>query len=183
MTYKRNKNLKELISPSLFPKTIKKNNCSFGKCSRRCDICKNFLVVSTDYTCHATKHKYKTRGTLTCNTKNIIYLITCQRCIRQCIGYAAGFRERFGIYKSDVNIGKRRCGVANHLINVCKSAICKMEYLQVQLIEHAVAREGEDIDKIFWESVKYCQVQLFTLTYGLSSNSECYAIIRRGYRK
>ena len=35
-----------------------------------------------------------------------------------------------------------------------------MEYLQVQLIEHAFAREGEDIDKIFWERVKYCQVQL-----------------------
>ena len=28
VTYKRNKNLKELISPSLFPKTMKENNCS-----------------------------------------------------------------------------------------------------------------------------------------------------------
>ena len=28
VAYERNKNLKELISPSLFPKTIKGNNCS-----------------------------------------------------------------------------------------------------------------------------------------------------------
>ena len=28
VTYKINKNLKELISPSLFPKTMKENNCS-----------------------------------------------------------------------------------------------------------------------------------------------------------
>ena len=28
VAYERNKNLKELISPSLFPKTIKENNCS-----------------------------------------------------------------------------------------------------------------------------------------------------------
>ena len=73
VTYKRNKTLKELISPSLFPKTIKENNCSIENCSRRCDICKNFLLVSTEFTCHATKLKYRTRGTLTCNTKNIIY--------------------------------------------------------------------------------------------------------------
>ena len=73
VTYKRNKNLKELISPYLFPKIIKENNCSIEKGSRRCDICKNFLVVSTEFTCHATKRKYKIRGTLTCNTKNNLF--------------------------------------------------------------------------------------------------------------
>ena len=54
VTYKRNKNLKELISPSLLPKIIKENNCSIERCSRRCDISKNFLVVSNEFTCHAT---------------------------------------------------------------------------------------------------------------------------------
>ena len=55
--------------------------------------------------------------------------------------------------------------------------------MQVQLIEQVVAREGEDIDKILWESEKYWQVQLFTLTHGLNSISEWDAINRRGYRK
>ena len=40
MTFKRNKNLKELISPSLFPKIIKENNCPIEKCNRRCDFVK-----------------------------------------------------------------------------------------------------------------------------------------------
>ena len=53
--YRRNKNLKELISPSLFPRTIKENNRSIEKCNRRCYICKNFLLFSTGFTCHATK--------------------------------------------------------------------------------------------------------------------------------
>ena len=44
VTYKRNKNLKELISPSLIPKIIRENNCSIDKCSRRCDICKKFSI-------------------------------------------------------------------------------------------------------------------------------------------
>ena len=42
VTYKRNKNLKELMSPSFLPKIIKENNCSIEKCSRRHDICKIF---------------------------------------------------------------------------------------------------------------------------------------------
>ena len=64
-TSRRNKNLKELISPSLFPRTIKENNYSIEKCNRRCDVCKNLLVLSTEFTCHATKRKYKVRGFLT----------------------------------------------------------------------------------------------------------------------
>ena len=34
VTYKKNKNVKELISPSLFPKAIKENNCLIEKCDK-----------------------------------------------------------------------------------------------------------------------------------------------------
>ena len=144
VTYRRNENLKELLSPSLFPRTIKENNCSIEKCNSRCDICKNFLVLSTEFTCHATKRKYK----ITCNTKNIIYLIACKSCGKQYIGSATGFKEKFQIHKSDINTGKIRCGVVSRLLNVCKSTTCKTEYLQVQVIEHVLVREGEDADKV-----------------------------------
>ena len=131
VTYRRNKNLKELISPSLFLRTIKE-------------------LLSTEFTCHATKRKYKIGGFLICNTKNIIYLIVCKCCSKQYIGSSTGFKERFRISKSDFNTSKIRCGVASHLVYVCKSATCKTEYLQVQLIEHVLVREGEDADKVLW---------------------------------
>ena len=127
VTYRLNKNLKELISPSLFPRTIKKNNCSIEKCNRRCNISKNFVVLSTEFICHATKRKCKIRGFLTCSAKNIIYLILCKCCGKQYIGSATAFKERFRIHKSDINTGKIRCGVASRPLNVCKSAICKTE--------------------------------------------------------
>ena len=79
--------------------------------------------------------------------------------------------------------GKVRCGVANNLLNVSKSALCKAEYFQLQLIEQVFVRKGEDIDKILWETEKYWQAQLFTLTDGLNSINEWYAINGRGYRK
>ena len=59
MTYERNKNFKELISPYMFPKAMKENICSIEKYRRRCDICNNMLVDSTKFTCHTTKPKFK----------------------------------------------------------------------------------------------------------------------------
>ena len=101
------------------------------------------------------KRKNKIRGYLTCNTKNIIYLIPCKCCGKRYIFSATGFKERFRILKSDVITDKIRCGVASHLLSVCKSATCKTEHLQVQLIEHVFVREGEDAEKVLWEKGKY----------------------------
>ena len=80
VTYKRNKNLREILSPSFFPWITKQNECSIKECNKKCDICKNFLVVSPDFTCFATKRKYKIKGILKWGSRNVIYLISCKCC-------------------------------------------------------------------------------------------------------
>ena len=154
VTYKRNKNLREILWPSLFLKTTKQKKCYIKKCNKKCDICKNFLVVSPDFTCFATKQKYKIKGILKCDSRNVIYLISCKCCGKQYVGSATGFKERFRIHKSDISTGKIRCGVANHLLNVCRSSTSKFEYFQVQLIEKVSVKNDEDIDKVLWERKK-----------------------------
>ena len=82
VTYKRGKNLRELISPSLFPRVHNQHSSSSYK---RCDICTNFLVASTEFTCFATKRKYKVKGIKAnirfkvhlqkCNIFNIMYVL------------------------------------------------------------------------------------------------------------
>ena len=67
------------------------------------------MVASTEFTCFATKRKYKVKGILKCTSKNVIYLISCKCCGKQYIGSATGFKERFRIHKSDINTGKVRC--------------------------------------------------------------------------
>ena len=37
VTYKRNKKLREILSPSLFPRITKQNECSIKECYRKCD--------------------------------------------------------------------------------------------------------------------------------------------------
>ena len=76
VTYKRNKNLREILSPSLFPRTAKQNECYIKECNKKCDICKNFLVVFLDFPCLATKQKHKMKGILKCDSRNTIYLIS-----------------------------------------------------------------------------------------------------------
>ena len=133
VTYKRNKNLREILSPSLFPRTTKQNECYIKECNKKCDICKNFLVVSPDFTCFATKQKYKIKGILKCDSRSVIYLISCKCYGKQYVGSATGFKERFRIHKSDISTGKIRCDAANHLHNVCRSSTRKFEYLKTFL--------------------------------------------------
>ena len=75
-------------------------------------------------------------------------------------------------HKSDINTGKIRRGVANHVLIVCRSSASKFEYLQVQLIEKFSVENNDDIDKVLWEREKYWQAQLFTLSHGLNNPNE-----------
>ena len=43
-TYRRGKNLKEMISPSLFLIKTSQTPSSMSKCDKRCDLCSNYLV-------------------------------------------------------------------------------------------------------------------------------------------
>ena len=76
-----------------------------------------------------------------------------------------------------------RCGVANHLLNVCCASAGKFDYLQVQLVEGVSVQNDDNTDKVFWEREKYWQAQLFSLRHGLNDPSKGFALNRRGSRK
>ena len=46
--YKRNRNLKEIVALSLYPKPSIKNNGTIVSCNK-CDICKNFLIADIKF--------------------------------------------------------------------------------------------------------------------------------------
>lgn len=64
MTYKSNKNLREILSilpkteiSSLLPRSDMQNECSIEEYNIKSEICKKIFVVSTDLKCFATKRK------------------------------------------------------------------------------------------------------------------------------
>ena len=142
------------MSPSLFRRIIKQNECSIKESNIKCEICKNFLVVSPDFTCFATKWKYKINGMVKCYSRNVVYLISCRCCHKQYVGFATGLKTDLELKKNYINTGKVRCGVANHRLNVCRSSASKFQFLQVQLIEKVSVQNGDVIDKVLWEKQK-----------------------------
>ena len=90
--YRRGKNLKELLSPSCFATKQKLTASSLSKYNGRCDICKNFMVFSNRFECTVTGKSYKVNGVLSCNSKSVIYLITCNNCKDKYVGSVINFK-------------------------------------------------------------------------------------------
>ena len=61
--YKRNKNLKELIAPSAYPKIINTKTSSITSCNN-CDIWKNYIIFDNTFLCAVTGKPYFTQGQL-----------------------------------------------------------------------------------------------------------------------
>ena len=83
--YRREKNLKKILSPSLFPAKPKNSESCITSC-KKCDICRNYLITDNKFKCKVTGRFYKVRGNLCCNNSDVIYLISCKNCEDQYIG-------------------------------------------------------------------------------------------------
>ena len=153
--YRRNKNLKELLSPSLFPNRKSTKSNSIISCNS-CDICNNYMVFENMFTSKVTGKKYFIKGELHCNSCNVIYLVKFSNCKQQYIVCAPHFKQRFRIHNSDIKTNKELCGTARHFNNVCCHPRNPHFYLKVQLIEQVLCNVADkDIVAILWESEKY----------------------------
>ena len=100
--------MKETLSPLSFPSTKNLIVGLISNCNKRCDIGNNFMVFDNTFKCTATVTYCKVKGTLSCSSDNVVYLITCQRCKLLYVRSAITFKERFRIHKSDINTGKKK---------------------------------------------------------------------------
>ena len=182
VTFKRHKNLKEILSPSCYPKKERILDSSVKSCGK-CKTCKEFLVAENSFTCHATGRKYFVKGNLNCESVNVIYLIGCKNCGQQYVGSALKFKTRFTLHKSDIKTKKDRCGTSRHFNGVCKNSTNPFAYLKVNLIESVSCASAENLDRTLWEREKYWQCQLHTITKGMNSVSDLYSKQRKGTRK
>ena len=63
--YKRNKSLKEMVPPSLYPKSSIESDGIIASCNK-CDICKNLLITDSKFRCTVTRKTYFIKGKLSC---------------------------------------------------------------------------------------------------------------------
>ena len=74
------------------------------------------------------------KGTLSCGSINVVYVISCQCYKFKYVGSALTLKERFHLDKSDINPGKQRSGAAKHSLECCSSED-KFDNIKIQLME------------------------------------------------
>ena len=91
-------------------------HCYFTSCRNLCrNLCRNFFVESKSFLSLQTGKKYTIHSRLSCDSKNVIYLVSCKKCRLQYIGSTTtDFRIRFRNHKSAMLTNKTTCEVAVH---------------------------------------------------------------------
>ena len=72
VVYRRNKNLKALLTFFLFPISRRKNYSCVTSCNT-CDICENYIVFSSTFVCTVTGKKYYVRSNVIRNSTNVTW--------------------------------------------------------------------------------------------------------------
>ena len=115
-SYKRPKNLKELLCPSklLKEKQVNTNNGnSYIRCDKGCVTCLR-INPSREFKSKVTRRNFISRIEATCLTPNLIYLVTCKVCGKQGVGSTEYLPARISNYYSHIKKKKRTNKISIH---------------------------------------------------------------------
>ena len=104
VAFRRSKCLSDYLIRARFRSDAKEEVTGTSKCeSNRCQIC-NFLCVGRTSRCKTDGKEFRINYNLNCNSKNVVYLITCKVCGTQYVGSTTTtFRFRFNNHRSRIN--------------------------------------------------------------------------------
>lgn len=152
--HKRGPNLRnKLIRANILPPPkqtlltpIKEGNYPCGNCAH----CHNSVKTNT-FKHPRTGKRFGIRGIITCNTKNVIYMLTCP-CEKIYIGKTTRpLKQRISEHKSSIRRNDENYPVACHFNNLSHP----LSSLRFQGIEQVTLHRGGDVDR------KLCQRELF----------------------
>ena len=127
--HRRPKNLRDTLGQASTSNT--NTATGFQPCNTpRCKTCIH-TTPSRTFTSSMNNKTYNIRHTLTCNSRNDIYLITCKKCKKQYVGQTSQLRPRFTQHRFTIN-SDNGYPVARHLNSPGHS----INNLQITAIDH-----------------------------------------------
>ena len=174
--YRRTKNLKDILAPSKFrgASAVNQAEGEMGgcfKCSSRCDLCKKFLIEDSKFKSFSTGRTYKINQNLSCSSKNVVYLASCNKCNLQYVGSTSTeFKIRIRNHKSSMLTNQKTSELAVHF-NCTKHQISEISFI---VIEKIIAQgDAAHIDRLLLTREAYWTAQLCTLNpHGLNKRRE-----------
>ena len=161
-SFRRTKNLKEISAPSKYRTRVEQETNETGgciKCKRSsCNLCKNVLIESNFFQSFQTNRKYFIKPRLSCDSKNVIYLASCNKCRLQYVGSTATqFKVRFRNHKSSMVTNKKPV---------------RSQYI-ITIVRMSFNDCTEILDKLLITKEAYWSAQLFSLApFGLNKRQE-----------
>jgi len=88
LAFRRSPNLRDLLVTAKLSSNSSNPQHPSGsfRCGKNCATCPYIFYGLTTYTCFSTGEMHSIKSNLTCDTKNLIYMIQCNRCNLQYIG-------------------------------------------------------------------------------------------------
>ena len=177
---KGGKNIKEWVCSANINTIDYSNVVHYGcySCGRNCIDCKYLKDKGEYYYSHVTKRRYKIRQNVNCQSRNVIYLVTCKKCKKQGVGKTINFKSRMANYRSCIKNEKVSCNIDKHFIEEDNHSL---EDFDVQIIVQLenVPCNKDQARKRRKQFEGYWQITLCTLApYGLNSINELEANLK-----
>ena len=145
---RRRKNLKEILAPSSYRKSVNSQVNFITPCNF-CDTCKHYLVAERKFTSKVIDKTYYIKGDLSCNSKYVIYVITCDKCKDEYVGSALDFNPCFRAHKSDMKTKKERCGTSRHFSEKCLCSTSPFGYVKFKPLNRFTRKTHQILKKCF----------------------------------
>jgi hypothetical protein len=172
VSYRQPRNLKQLMVRSRL-KELPHSDCSdlepagcyrhqHGGRGRKCMLCPR-MKEGPNFQSSYTGLAYKIRHHFTCKSKYVVYLITCDKCLKQYTGKSINtMHVRHGGHRSEIENESTELG--QHF------STCGMENLHLQIID--CVREGEDLALIQLEGVWQNRLATFKANGNINIRNE-----------
>ena len=178
MHRKGGKNIEEWLAKPNTNIIDSSNIVSYGcyDCGRNCIDCKclqekgeYFIVMSL---------RDKVRQNVNCQSKNVIYVVTCKKCKKQGVGETISFKSRMANYRSCIKNKKISCNIDKHFIEETNHSTEDFD-VQITVQLENVPRGKDQARKCRKQFKGYWQITLSTLApYGLNSINELEANLK-----
>ena len=131
----------------------------------------NFLIQDSKFKSFSTGRTYRINQNLSCSSKNVVYLASCNKCNLQYVGSTSTeFKVRFRNHKSSMLTNKKTCELAVHF-NCTQHVISEISFIIIEKINSQ--GDATYIDKLLLTREAYWTAQLCTLNpHGLNKRRE-----------
>jgi len=147
VAFKNSKNLKQILIRSKLENIA---NGHFYTCgNNRCNTCKFYAIDTTNIWSSHFNSKHRIQNKITCSTRNLIYLITCQKCHLQYVGETSRtLRDRTADHISTIKL-KKQTPIGIHF-NSSKHSVLDFKIVGIEAIENENTKLRTSREK-FWQ--------------------------------